>query len=287
MQRSGVPASITLAQGILESNFGRSRLAVVANNHFGIKCHSGWRGATITHDDDSRNECFRKYNSAEESFRDHSDFLTSTPRYRDLFKLKTDDYKGWARGLKQAGYATDPNYANLLIKRIEDYELWRYDTGYRGSARTLVATNEPINTTSVFASEPNVRTETSEFEVPAKVSRVNENNRIRYIIVNEKDTRESIEQEFKLLKWELIKYNELGDNFNFQQGQILYLQPKRNKAELGKNSHNATSSDTMYSISQQYGIKLKKLYEMNRMREGEEAREGDRIWLRGKKPAGS
>ena len=277
MQRSGVPASITLAQGMLESDYGRSRLAVNANNHFGIKCHNGWNGATITHHDDRLNECFRKYRSVEESFRDHSDFLASTPRYRDLFKLKPDDYKGWARGLKQSGYATDPNYANLLIRKIEEYELWRYDRGYKGSATTLAAAND-LNV-SVWATNTETVT-VNEFAVPDKISRVKENNRIRYIIVNERDTRESIEKDFKLLKWELSKYNELDNNFNPQPGQILYLQPKRNKADVGKNTHDVVNGDSMYSISQQYGIKLKKLYEMNRMRENEEPRVGDRILLR-------
>ena len=281
MQRSGVPASITLAQGMLESDYGRSRLAVNANNHFGIKCHNNWKGATITHNDDRRNECFRKYRSVEESFYDHSDFLTSTPRYRDLFKLKPDDYKGWARGLRQAGYATDPNYANLLIRKIEEYELWRYDRGYKGSAVALSGGNTSIKTT-----DAGTVTGANEFVVPNRASRVKENNRIQYIIVNEGDTRESIEKDFKLLKWELSRYNELNNNFQPQSGQILYLQPKRNKAEVGKNTHNVANGDSMYLISQQYGIKLKKLYEMNRMREGEEPKAGDRIWLRGTKPLG-
>ena len=281
MQRSGVPASITLAQGMLESDYGRSRLAVNANNHFGIKCHSGWSGATITHDDDRRNECFRKYRNVEESFRDHSDFLASTPRYRDLFKLKSEDYKGWARGLKQAGYATDPNYANLLIRKIEEYELWRYDRGYKGSATTSAAANDSRNTMPVTVRVTNTETATiNEFAVPDKISRVKENNRIRCIIVNERDTRESIERDFKLLKWELSKYNDLDNNFNPHPGQILYLQPKRNKADVGKNTHNVVNGDSMYSISQQYGIKLKKLYEMNRMREYEEPKAGDKISLR-------
>jgi len=264
MKRSGVPASITLAQGMLESDYGRSRLAVEANNHFGIKCHNDWKGATITHNDDKRNECFRKYRNVEESFYDHSDFLTSTPRYKDLFKLKPEDYKGWARGLRQAGYATNPNYANLLINKIEEYELWRYDRGYKGTE------------TTTSSSTPNA----NELVVTNRASRVKENNRIRYIVVNERDTRESIEKDFKLLKWELLKYNELDGNFKPQPGQILYLQPKRNKADVGKNVHTASNGESMYSISQQYGIKLKKLYEMNKMREGEEPKAGDRVRLR-------
>lgn len=134
MKRSGVPASITLAQGMLESNYGRSRLATQGNNHFGIKCHSDWTGKKIYHDDNRRGECFRSYTSAEESFRDHSDFLVNGSRYRGLFTLRSTDYKGWAHGLKKAGYATDPRYPELLIRKIEEYRLWAYDTGGTASA---------------------------------------------------------------------------------------------------------------------------------------------------------
>lgn len=287
MKRSGVPASITLAQGMIESDYGRSRLAVSANNHFGIKCHSSWRGATITHDDDRRNECFRKYSRVEDSFSDHSDFLMSTTRYRELFNLNPDDYAGWAKGLKQAGYATNPDYANILIRKIEEYELWRYDRGYKNPSKKepavaatpqkpLSADVAPVNATATITD--------GRFVVPSKVSRVNENNRIRYIVANERDTRESIENEFGLLKWELARYNDTGSSFSPVPGQIVYLQPKRDRAEPGKDIHNATGGDTMYSISQQYGIKLKKLYEMNRMAEGDEPREGDHVWLRTIKP---
>ncbi len=128
MYRSGVPASITLAQGILESRYGLSSLASEGNNHFGIKCHKDWKGKSMRYDDDAKGECFRVYDSAEESFQDHSDFLRYRDRYKFLFDLKTTDYKGWAFGLKKAGYATDPNYPAKLIKYIEDYKLYEYDT---------------------------------------------------------------------------------------------------------------------------------------------------------------
>ncbi len=137
MKRTGIPASITLAQGMLESNYGRSRLATQGNNHFGIKCHSSWTGNKIYHDDNRKGECFRAYPSVAESYRDHSDFLVSGSRYRDLFRLGSTDYKGWAHGLKRAGYATDPNYAGLLIRKIEEYRLWVYDTGAAVPAVTV------------------------------------------------------------------------------------------------------------------------------------------------------
>ena len=127
MKQYRIPASITLAQGLLESGAGRSELARKSNNHFGIKCHSDWRGGRVYHDDDLRGECFRKYKNAEQSYEDHAKFLTERPRYASLFKLKVTDYKGWAKGLQRCGYATDRAYANRLIKLIEDYDLYRYD----------------------------------------------------------------------------------------------------------------------------------------------------------------
>ncbi|HUX97081.1 MAG TPA: glucosaminidase domain-containing protein [Bacteroidales bacterium] len=287
MRRTGIPASITLAQGIIESDYGRSRLATEANNHFGIKCHSDWSGPTIKHHDDRRNECFRKYRKPEESYYDHSDFLTSTSRYRFLFELDQKDYKGWAKGLKKAGYATNPDYANMLIRNIEENELWRYDLGRNSSSgkslkpdNSKAAKNETVNRPPDNSAQQN----NDSFVVPGHISRIKEKNRIQYILTIENDTRESIEKEFKLLRWELSKYNELDNDFTVVAGMILYLQPKRDKAEPGKETHVVNSGDSMYSISQQYGLKLKKLYEMNRMEEGSEPKEGERLWLRSMKP---
>ena len=139
MYRSGVPASITLAQGILESRYGLSPLAADGNNHFGIKCHKDWTGKTQYHDDDEKGECFRVYDDADESFRDHSDFLRYRDRYKFLFEFETMDYKSWAYGLKKAGYATDPGYPDKLIKYIEDYKLNEYDTMSLAAAEDLLA----------------------------------------------------------------------------------------------------------------------------------------------------
>ena len=286
MKRTGIPASITLAQGMIESDFGRSRLAREANNHFGIKCHNDWTGPTIRHNDDRRNECFRKYRKPEESYYDHSDFLRSGSRYRFLFDIDPTDYKGWARGLKRAGYATNPDYANMLIRKIEENNLWYFDSGNKYSSLPSWAADsqkksvdiEDIdnNEISVFLDENTT--------VSARVPRVQENNRIQYIIVKDGDTRESLEKEFKMLKWELPKYNELDSNFSLVVGQILYLQPKRGKSEPGKEYHIAVEGESMYMISQRYGIKLKNLYEFNRMEEGSEPEIGDKIWLRSMKP---
>jgi len=288
MRRTGIPASITLAQGMIESDYGRSRLATEANNHFGIKCHNNWKGATIKHHDDKRNECFRKYPKPEESYYDHSDFLTSTSRYGSLFELNETDYKAWAKGLKKAGYATNPDYANMLIRKIEEYELWRYDLKQKSNGKAAPK-SEGIESKSAIvkqegAGDSTLNQNSDNFVVSGRVSRIKENNRIQYIVVIEGDTRESIEKDFNLLRWELPKYNELDSDFTLIPGQILYFQPKRDKADPGKEVHTVVKGDTMYSISQKYGIKLKKLYEMNRMDEGLQPGEGDKIWLRSMKP---
>lgn len=127
MHKYDIPASITLAQGILESGNGRSRLASKSNNHFGIKCHVGWKGAKVYHDDDEKGECFRKYKYVQSSYKDHSEFLSGRRRYASLFKLRKSDFKGWAKGLKKAGYATDKKYPKKLIKIIEEYKLYEFD----------------------------------------------------------------------------------------------------------------------------------------------------------------
>jgi LysM repeat protein len=287
MKRTGVPASITLAQGLIESDMGRSNLATKANNHFGIKCHNDWKGPFIKQDDDRRNECFRKYGQPEESYKDHSDFLRSENRYKSLFSLDVKDYKGWARGLKKAGYATNPEYANMLIRKIEEYNLYNYDRGINIAARvtnkrdTLGKKQESNFDNN---SEKIIGNVSGNFAVTAERSRVKEKNRIQYIIVKEGDTQESLEKEFQLLKWELARYNELKSDFKLTAGQILYLQPKREKAEVGNDFHVALQGETMYAISQIYGIKLKSLLTMNRMIEGQDPVVGQKIWLRSMKP---
>ena len=283
MMRTGVPASVTLAQGMLESGFGKSKLATEANNHFGIKCHNDWKGQTIRYNDDRRNECFRKYSNSAESFRDHSDFLKNTPRYKFLFDLKVTDYKGWARGLKKAGYATNPDYAGMLIERIEQYGLNSYDN-------LANATSISNGTKTSVIKEDTLRAEEAAIIVEEKVynnslpARIKENNRVQYIVVNEKDTKSGIEKELNLLGWELQRYNELETGFTLIPGQLLYLQPKRDRAEPGKEYHTAKEGETMYRISQMYGIKLKHLYLMNRMDPATEPAGGQKIWLRNTKP---
>jgi LysM repeat protein len=287
MKRTGIPASITLAQGMIESDEGRSSLARDANNHFGIKCHTDWTGAKVYHDDDRKDECFRKYKRPEDSFYDHSDFLRSVPRYSFLFSLSRTDYKGWAHGLKKAGYATNPAYDNMLIKAIEEKNLHYFDTDYN-PVITGQKSQTPVKKTTIIQDEDRIIVPVSRVDennlVVARVPRVMENNKLKYIIVRDGDTREKIEEEFQLLGWELSRYNDLRNDFEISPGQILYIQPKKDKAEAGKEFYTTVEGDTMYMISQRYGIKLKSLYKMNRMEEGSEPAPGTRIWLSSVKP---
>ena len=276
MHRSGVPASITLAQGILESGDGNSALARKANNHFGIKCHGDWKGKTYYQDDDEKDECFRKYKSVLESFRDHSEFLKK-PRYAFLFELKPTDYKGWAKGLKKAGYATNPRYPQLLIKIIEENNLHQYDL-------VKLPKKEKNKDKKLWKEREETATTVKSGMAGRRGShsvKTHENN-ILYIEVKPEDNFEKIANEFNMGLWQLYKYNDWDkDKELFEEG-ILYLQPKRNKAQ--EDYHYVATGETMWDISQKYGIKLKKLYRKNRMREGEQPKVGEKLYLRKSKP---
>ncbi|MCK4662786.1 MAG: glucosaminidase domain-containing protein [Bacteroidales bacterium] len=276
MKRSGVPASITLAQGILESDCGNSRLARKANNHFGIKCHSNWKGRKIIHDDDKKNECFRKYKSVYDSYRDHSDFLKYGQRYQFLFKLKTTDYKGWAKGLKKAGYATEKKYANLLISIIESNKLYIYDSTKKIKKSRQKKDKKKKQKDKQLA-------DIDDYTIDPFKAEVQQKNDIDYIIIKKGDTFYGISKKFDLMLWQLYKYNDLKEGAILNEGQILYLQPKRKKAELPNKYHFVEKGETMYSISQLYGIKLKSLYKKNLMKQGSEPKEGNELWLRKKK----
>ncbi len=290
MRRTGVPASITLAQGIIESNYGRSRLAREANNHFGIKCHKEWTGKKIYHDDDRRNECFRKYREVSESYRDHSDFLAQGSRYDFLFELQRDDYKGWAKGLKKAGYATNPRYADMLINMINENGLHVYDeiviSGKKPVKEAVYADVEAVLPGRTGTEEIRKTGNGAETIIIGSAARIKVNNRIEYIIVQEGENFKSLEEEFELLGWELHRYNDLSDTAELYGGQMLYLQPKRSKADVGNDYHIVKEGETMYDISQKYGIKMRSLYEKNRMEPGYEPPAGTELWLRKTKPEG-
>ena len=265
MHRVGIPASITLAQGCLESNNGNSTLATKGNNHFGIKCHD-WTGKKIHHDDDKRHECFRSYPSAYESYMDHSKFLTTKSRYASLFEISLHDYRGWAKGLKAAGYATANNYATLLIRIIEENQLYQYDL------MVLNGSLDGIDTTSYLAGQG-----------ATTKRKVLLNNRIEYILSEPGDTPESLRAELELYKNEIYRYNNLYKGAKLETGSIIYLQPKRKKAAPGNEIHRVEFGQTMYDISQIYGVKLKHLYRKNHLMEGEQPLEATDIYLRRKK----
>lgn len=271
MNKFRIPASITLAQGILESGNGNSALARKANNHFGIKCHKSWKGKTFTHDDDRPNECFRKYANAEQSFYDHSTFLAKHDRYRFLFELNITDYKSWARGLKKAGYATNSQYDKLLIKIIEENRLFVYDS--KKKRKDPEPGTDPI---------PYLAEDVDDYSINPFGNDVITENRINYVVVKGEDTFESIAEKHDVRPWQLYKYNELTKGAQLVEGQKLYLQPKRKKADVSYKTHTLQTGESMYLISQKYGIRLSSLYKINRMEFGAEPQVGASISLRKK-----
>lgn len=284
MNRSGVPASITLAQGLLESAAGSSVLAREGNNHFGIKCAGSWTGAKMYYDDDRKGECFRKYSSAEDSFKDHSDFLRYSRRYQPLFDLEPTDYKGWAYALKSAGYATDPKYPAKLIKIIEDFSLYRYDSG----AEVTISSSEhkrharPSSGDVKRPTSPTILQQASRSTFKFSASRpVYEYNGVPFIYVVEGETLESIALCYNLFPRELAKFNDLGADTHLEPGDRLYLARKKSKAVKGLEKHVVESEDeTITSIAQHYAIRYKSLLRLNGLKEGRTLREGDILNLR-------
>jgi LysM repeat protein len=272
MKRSGIPASITLAQGMLESENGNSSLAIKANNHFGIKCHD-WTGDVIHKDDDAPNECFRKYKSAEDSYHDHTDFLLSKQRYTFLFEYKSTDYKSWAKGLKKAGYATNPSYPTMLIKLIDENKLHLYDLD------VAIADRERASR-SAKRREPGVQ---PDFAINLNKHPVYKRNDVEYTVAKSGDTFDKLSRELDMFSWELLKYNELTKDSTLHDGQILYLQPKRRKAERGKEIHTVQPGESIYTISQLYAVKTRHIRRLNRLNPDDTVKVGDVLNLRSKK----
>ncbi|MBW6491792.1 MAG: glucosaminidase domain-containing protein [Lentimicrobium sp.] len=283
MKEYHIPASITLAQGILESGTGKSALAVEANNHFGIKCHKEWTGMTYTMDDDEKNECFRKYASAEESFDDHSYFLTSRPRYAGLFELDLSDYKGWAHGLKSAGYATNPRYAEILIRIIEENELFLYDNPdpellTEKKDKKPKAKKEVKQSLIASTGLKLTPTELTFVEVYDGNRNVYLNNGSKLTFARNGDDIYTISKDFGVHAFQILKYNELGKKESITEGQAIYIVPKKNKSK--QSDHKVSEGETMRSISQYYGIKLNSLYRLNSMPSGHEPQAGAKIKLK-------
>ncbi|MGB3946394.1 MAG: glucosaminidase domain-containing protein [Bacteroidia bacterium] len=278
MQLYNIPASITLAQGMLESGYGMSDLAKKANNHFGIKCHGDWQGPTFIQNDDEKNECFRKYSTVLDSYTDHSLFLKSRARYAHLFELNTTDYRGWAQGLKEAGYATEPQYAERLLDLIETYELYNYDlTGASGKTKKQTEKKAKQNKHEIVKKEKAVE----QSKITANSHEILRLGIVKYIIVKPGDTFIQIAKETDKDLWQLYKYNDMTADDKLIVGQRIYLQPKRNKAK--DEFHVVKKDETMKSISQMHGIKLKKLYKKNMMKPKEEPVVGQKLYLRKKK----
>ncbi len=286
MYRSGVPASITLAQGILESNSGMSELAVKGNNHFGIKCHN-WDGKKMYHDDDRKGECFRVYKTADESFRDHSDFLRYRDRYKFLFDLNPTDYKGWANGLKKAGYATDPAYPKKLIKLIEDYDLDQYDRkssswakkaekGEKAHKEEKVKVKKeskhkkerhedvrPESPNEIEQAKPLDDRQRETFHL-ALSRQMYSKNGVPFVRSSVGESYASIAASNSLFLREILKYNDLDYEVALDPGTVVYLQPKKKQAARGLEKHVVEGDgETLWEISQRYGVKMKNLCKMN------------------------
>ena len=305
MYRSGVPASITLAQGLLESRYGLSELAVNGNNHFGIKCHNTWDGKKMYHDDDRRGECFRKYSSPEESFRDHSDFLRYRDRYKFLFDLDPTDYKGWAHGLRKAGYATDSAYPQKLIKLIEEYELHRFDAlrtvpeevaqekdgkltkeerraikRERKAARKEAKRELPESPNSIEQPKPVRKDHKETFRFNMSRQMYSQNG-VPFVYASEGETFAGIAETYGLFLKEILRYNDLDNVSVLQPGQIVYLQPKKKYAAHGLEKYIAEEEGEMlWDIAQRFAVKLESLCRLNHISEEYVLREGEVIKLR-------
>ncbi|MDZ4822820.1 MAG: glucosaminidase domain-containing protein [Flavobacteriales bacterium] len=270
-----IPASITLAQGMLESGNGNSRLAEKGNNHFGIKCHNDWGGKKIHEDDETNGECFRKYTNACESFEDHSLFLKKK-RYEKLFGYDADDYKKWAKGLKECGYATNSQYPDLLISLVEKHNLHEYDAQGMEYIKKGKLPAQPCGNsgnssdgkkdeTAENKSTQNKKTESKDESKTINVSSGHEiklsENKIKFIVAKSGDTQQSIAEDLEMMEWQIRKYNDLANHEILSEGEIIYLQPKRSSGTQA--SYTFQEGDTLRDISQRYGIKLKKLYKLN------------------------
>ncbi len=266
MERYGIPASIKMAQGMLESDNGNSRLAVEANNHFGIKCKKDWTGETISHDDDALGECFRRYASAEDSWNDHSEFLDKGQRYQFLFDLEPNDYKGWAEGLSKAGYATNPRYPEMLIKIIEDNELYLLDQGKQIPLVEIIAREEVQKTGPDYELLTTEQVDADNYVISMynhNGYEIYSNNGSRFVVAREGDDMAKISWLFGIPEKKLRRYNDLNTTQNISAGNMVYIQPKNTRSDSGVILHTVKAGDTLHSISQQFGIKMKKLAQLN------------------------
>lgn len=259
MHSYGIPASITLAQGILESGNGNSHLSRKSKNHFGIKCHKGWTGKKVYHDDDEADECFRKYRKVSDSYRDHSEFLKNRDRYSFLFDYKMTDYKAWARGLKKAGYATHPEYADKLISLIERYDLAQYDKASKKGKRKVKKPKRRDRKT-IYKSD----------------------NGLKYVLSDEGDSYDQLALEQSMWLWEILSYNDKEKDEVLAVGTVVYLELKKKRSKV--DYHIVEAGQTLYSISQLYGLQLDKLKYKNRVKSDTSLKVGQKVFLKKRKP---
>ena len=265
MKRSGIPASITLSQGILETQSGNSDLVKRSNNHFGIKCKKSWTGESVTHTDDAPNECFRKYPRAEDSFKDHSDYLKTSARYASLFELEASDYKGWAHGLKKAGYATNPRYPQILIANIEKYNLQQYDDTSAAEIEEDLASSDEEKFPSQISIE-------DALEGKTKI------NGLKSIFVLKGTSTPAVAAKANMPLVKLLEYNDLQAEEILKEDQWIYLEPK---AKEGKSDYyTVMEKQSLYEISQITGLQLNSLMQYNSMKGTQIVRRGDKIRLR-------
>jgi flagellum-specific peptidoglycan hydrolase FlgJ len=292
MIRTGVPASIKLAQGIHETEAGESELVKKSNNHFGIKCKNTWTGESVTHDDDARGECFRKYETAEDSYKDHSDFLKNSPRYASLFKLDPTDYEDWAWGLKRAGYATNPKYPQILIKIIEDYNLNDYTLIALGKkkddSQDFIASDK--SKAPVYSSPADINENDSEQagnklkaqvkDYPLGLFKINET---KVVFVKKGMSFLTIANDYNIALARLFEFNEMEQQDIADRDQLIYLQRKR---KTGNNEfHIVQQGETVYDIAQSEAIRLDNLLSFNMLNAGQQPAIGEKLFLQSKASA--
>ena len=283
MRDHKIPASITLAQGLLESGAGNSALAREAKNHFGIKCHKGWDGDTYIMDDDEKDECFRKYDNAEDSFVDHSLFLTTRSRYAALFDLDITDYEGWAKGLKAAGYATNPKYAQLLIDRINLYDLSKYDQIALGKQDddNQMPEIEPEDELLELAYSPENRAAFELVDMTQDKRFIYENNGVRFVFAKEGETPEKLAQEFGVKYKRFCEYNLLKrpDEMVFHSGDVVYLERLGNKNWKAK-KYTVREGETLRDVALRFAVKPEKILKKNGLDKNARISKGQVLWLR-------
>lgn len=309
MEKYKIPASITLAQGLLETGGGQSRLAQEGNNHFGIKCKEDWTGKTMAHTDDAPNECFRVYDDPRQSYEDHSKFLAYRKYYVNLFKLDPKDYRAWAYGLKKAGYATNPRYANILISRIEKYGLNKFDNENSATVfYALLKMYPDLNSDKIFMAKLNQNGEsvkpktitvpykpvsyakqkervekirTKEESLNSILVKNHPNGGLKFFVVPENLSLKAISDKFRVSEKRLTKWNEL-QGLNLRKNDILFLESKNSSGNV--DTYRAEVGEDMHDIAQKFGIKLRKLYSKNRMSDGQQPKVGQLVYLNNKKP---